>query len=488
MGGRTRKNGDYLANCFRYRIICETVYILRVRLYCDGQEQTKQSKIQIQIKRNKMGRMKWFNLFVTLSILAIQSASAIQWLALSRSSAVASAIGTPFICDQLAETLDTKQVQFCKKHPGFMMSVQTGASRAIDECKFQFRTRRWNCSTLDETAAAATNGRQLPTIVPLAGMPQASTRSKKKTAKVSRDLYSNVTRSDGPYKAKPPKPRKTASSPFGPNPVVPGGTREAAFVHAISAAGVAHALTRACSAGELDDCGCDRTVRGASPEGFQWAGCSDNVHFGTSFSRTFVDAREHRFSKRKPKANLNGTAAVQQQMQIWRALMNLHNNEAGRKIIEKSMRIECKCHGVSGSCELRTCWKAMPSFREIGEQLKEKFDSATEVEPRTSHSGSRRHLVPRSPTYKPHTDADLVYLDRSPDYCEYDSKTGSLGTHGRPCNKTSKAIDGCDLLCCNRGYKSHRERRAERCMCKFHWCCSVHCKTCLREVEVHTCM
>ena len=110
------------------------------------------------------------------------------------------------------------------------------------------------------------------------------------------------------------------------------GTREAAFVHAISAAGVAHALTRACSAGELDDCGCDRTVRGASPEGFQWAGCSDNVHFGTSFSRTFVDAREHRFSKRKPKANLNGTAAVQQQMQIWRALMNLHNNEAGRKV------------------------------------------------------------------------------------------------------------------------------------------------------------
>ena len=74
-------------------------------------------------------------------------------------------------------------------------------------------------------------------------------------------------------------------------------------------------------------------------------------------------------------------------------------------------------------------------FLQIGEQLKEKFDSATEVEPRTSHSGSRRHLVPRSPTYKPHTDADLVYLDRSPDYCEYDSKTGSLGTHGRPCNK-----------------------------------------------------
>ena len=113
------------------------------------------------------------------------------------------------------------------------------------------------------------------------------------------------------------------------------GTREAAFVHAISAAGVAHALTRACSAGELDDCGCDRTVRGPSADGFQWAGCSDNVHFGTSFSRTFVDAREHRFSRRK-RNNKNGNADEEL---VWRALMNLHNNEAGRKVTTTNIAI-----------------------------------------------------------------------------------------------------------------------------------------------------
>ncbi|GIX69242.1 protein Wnt-4 [Caerostris extrusa] len=63
------------------------------------------------------------------------------------------------------------------------------------------------------------------------------------------------------------------------------GTREAAFVHAISAAGVAHQVTRACSSGALGRCGCDRTVRGFSPDGFQWSGCSDNVAYGTAFSR-----------------------------------------------------------------------------------------------------------------------------------------------------------------------------------------------------------
>jgi len=97
--------------------------------------------------------------------------------ALSRASAVGSSVmGTPSICDQLASSLDTKQIQFCKKHPGFMTSVQTGATRAIDECKFQFRTRRWNCSTLDDDDDD--DDTHQPTIVslppsPLGGAPVA---------------------------------------------------------------------------------------------------------------------------------------------------------------------------------------------------------------------------------------------------------------------------------------------------------------------------
>ncbi|XP_044524652.1 protein Wnt-4 [Gracilinanus agilis] len=245
-------------------------------------------------------------------------------------------------------------------------------------------------------------------------------------------------------------------------------TREAAFVYAISSAGVAFAVTRACSSGELDKCGCDRTVHGVSPEGFQWSGCSDNIAYGVAFSQSFVDVRER--SK--------GASSS-------RALMNLHNNEAGRKAILNHMRVECKCHGVSGSCEVKTCWKAMPPFRKVGHVLKEKFDGATEVEQR--RVGSSKALVPRNSQFKPHTDEDLVYLEPSPDFCEHDARSGVLGTWGRQCNKTSKAIDGCELLCCGRGFHTSEVEVVERCSCKFHWCCFVKCRHCHRLVETHTC-
>ena len=106
--------------------------------------------------------------------------------------------------------------------------------------------------------------------------------------------------------------------PFSP------GTREAGFVHAISAAGVAYAVTRACSAGKLGNkCGCDTKYRGDSKKGFKWAGCSDNINAGMKFSRDFVDARER-------GRKVGGQARV---------LMNLHNNEAGRQVGQTSLSI-----------------------------------------------------------------------------------------------------------------------------------------------------
>lgn len=94
------------------------------------------------------------------------------------------------------------------------------------------------------------------------------------------------------------------------------GSREAAFVYAISSAGVVYALTRACSQGELKNCNCDPHKRGRSQDDrgeFDWGGCSDNINYGIKFAKTFIDARERT-------------------VRDARALMNLHNNRCGRTV------------------------------------------------------------------------------------------------------------------------------------------------------------
>lgn len=64
---------------------------------------------------------------------------------------------------------------------------------------------------------------------------------------------------------------------------------------------------------------------------------------------------------------------------------------------------------------------------------------------------------------------------------------GSLGTAGRVCNKTSRGTDGCEVMCCGRGYDTTRIKQITKCECKFKWCCAVECKDCEEAVDVHTC-
>jgi len=93
------------------------------------------------------------------------------------------------------------------------------------------------------------------------------------------------------------------------------GCREAAFVHAITAAGVAHAVTEACSSGNIESCDCDRSKIGSSGKGWTWSGCSSNIKFGEKFSKQFTEARE--------RGN------------DLRMIMNRHNSRAGRKVLYK---------------------------------------------------------------------------------------------------------------------------------------------------------
>nr|XP_014102858.1 protein Wnt-5 isoform X1 [Bactrocera oleae]XP_036225868.1 protein Wnt-5 isoform X1 [Bactrocera oleae] len=165
-----------------------------------------------------------------------------------------------------------------------------------------------------------------------------------------------------------------------------------------------------------------------------------------------------------------------------RSLMNLHNNEAGRRAVIKKTRITCKCHGVSGSCSLITCWQQLSSIREIGDYLREKYEESTVVK-----LNKRGRLQVKDPQYKVPTAHDLVYLDESPDWCRNSRQLQWPGTHGRVCNKTSSGLDGCGILCCGRGYNTKNIVVRERCNCKFHWCCQVKCDVCVKVLEEHTC-
>lgn len=153
------------------------------------------------------------------------------------------------------------------------------------------------------------------------------------------------------------------------------------------------------------------------------------------------------------------------------------------------MFLKCKCHGLSGSCEVKTCWWSQPDFRAIGNYIKDKYDSASEmvVEKHKESRGWVETLRPKYNYFKPPTDQDLVYYESSPNFCDPNPETGSFGTRDRVCNLTSHGIDGCDLLCCGRGHNTRTEKRKEKCHCVFHWCCYVRCQECVRVYDVHTC-
>ncbi|XP_064088505.1 protein Wnt-16-like isoform X2 [Macrobrachium nipponense] len=330
------------------------------------------------------------------------------------------------ICQHLPGLVQ-QQVAVCQSNPDTIKSVSAGARRGINECQNQFKNERWNCTTGGDV-----------------------------------------------------------DMPFGYT--IKRGSKETAFIYAVTSAGVVHAVTQACSSGNLTDCSCDMSKQGLStPEGWKWGGCSDNLRFGIQFARQFVDAPEkERHKKFKRKRNL----------------MNLHNNEAGREAVARLMKMQCRCHGVSGSCEVKTCWRSIPSFSAVGDYLKLKYHSAVQgkfsfqLKRKKRRSSSRRREPPRRRRRKrrsrrnrrfPAGKDDLVHIHKSPNYCVQDKKKGILGTHGRYCNKTSNGADSCKLLCCGRGYNTKVETYVDRCHCKFVWCCYVKCKTCVTNVDVYTC-
>ncbi|XP_015263358.1 PREDICTED: protein Wnt-6 [Gekko japonicus] len=301
-----------------------------------------------------------------------------------------------------------KQAELCQTEPEIVQEVAKGARLGVRECQYQFRFRRWNC-----------------------------TSHSKYFGKILQQGFCSV-----PQKAQQEIGR-----------------------------GVAGSLGR--------QCGCEATRRRAPPlppaapagseaasAAWEGGGCGDDVDFGDEKSRQFMDAR-----RKRGKSDI-------------RTLVDLHNNEAGRLAVRNHMRTECKCHGLSGSCALRTCWKKMPPFREVGERLLERFNGAFKV----MGGNDGKTLIPVGRNIKPPDRQDLIYSADSPDFCIANRKTGSLGTRGRVCNSTAMDVSGCDLLCCGRGHRDETLLLEENCLCRFHWCCVVQCRKCTVRKELSLCI
>ncbi|XP_014277212.1 protein Wnt-4 [Halyomorpha halys] len=245
-------------------------------------------------------------------------------------------------------------------------------------------------------------------------------------------------------------------------------SRETAFLYSISSAGVTYSVTRACSSGKLTECSCDPRVRLRKPrKHWQWGGCSEDIHYGEKFSREFIDCFED-----------PNTAE---------GLMNLHNNEAGRRVIRSRMQKVCKCHGMSGSCSVRACWRKLPPFRKIGDILTSRFEGASSVRLIEKKKRKIKKLRASKKELKQPNKTEMVYLEESPDYCERNDSLGILGTHGRVCRRDSLGLDGCKLLCCGRGYQTRLREVEQQCNCHFVWCCNVICEICTFKKEEHIC-
>lgn len=94
------------------------------------------------------------------------------------------------------------------------------------------------------------------------------------------------------------------------------GTREAAFVYALSAATISHTIARACTSGDLRLCTCGPIPAEILEPGYRWGGCADNLHYGLIMGSKFADA--------PMKMKRAGSHANK--------LMHLHNSEVGRQV------------------------------------------------------------------------------------------------------------------------------------------------------------
>lgn len=281
-----------------------------------------------------------------------------------------------------------KQNRFCKRDAGMSNVLKEMRRLAVTHCEEQFRYDRWNCSV-------ESSGK--------------------------RNIFKKVY-------------------------------RETAFVHAITAAALTHAISRACSDGSMTRCQCAGEKKPEETRlAWRWGGCSDNLKHGKRMARNFLNLHE-----------LDSDKVAE----ILR-----HDSEVGIQVVGKTMVSRCKCHGVSGSCSMKTCYRKVGGFNATAALLRLKYFEAVRKRPSNKQvlgfemkkksfkvgSGSFKQDFNKELFFKQdkRTLDTLYYMETSPTFCSV--------TRGRDCLNPAK----CDILCCGRGYNTRVIKIISKCRCRF---------------------
>lgn len=247
-----------------------------------------------------------------------------------------------------------------------MPIVARGLKTAIEECQLRFTNSRWNCTLVLHDSLNNNNNYQ-----------DNNHLIGERVKLSSGQLFGDVMKQ--------------------PN-------RERSFLNAIFAAGLAHAMTKACSQGELpEECSCDKRIKSKNRGKIEWVACSDDIDYGAKFSRDFTDST----------ADANESDVI--------SMINGHNYEVGRRVFKSSTDITCTCFNDDSNslCQTKRCWKHLGPFSDIGDELMRRYESATHMQLSSKDPHKLRPV--RRGVRKPKR-KDLVYIDESPDYCSPDSR------------------------------------------------------------------
>ncbi len=161
------------------------------------------------------------------------------------------------------------------------------------------------------------------------------------------------------------------------------------------------------------------------------------------------------------------------------------------------MVLSCRCHGFSGSCAVKTCWRELPSYYQVGDTLKEKQANSLKVWFTPRHNGpdlvnyvdeTRGQTVTVEITAL--DDTVLIHLEDQDDYCSYNENV----TLNRECmpefmldakqrgqvksTSMKEHFPSCESFCCNGEFVEETVVTMENCNCRFVWCCTVECQSC----------